>query len=183
MQFWDQPTRGLDSSAALDFAKILRNDADQYGKSIVLTTYQAGNGIYDLFDKVLVLAEGRVIYYGPRASAQEYFEGLGFVCPRGANIADFLTSVTVKTERVVSPDFQKTAPSTPEEFEGVYSRSSICHLMSQLMHEPASLTDQVDDLKTIVATEKKQRKLGIGKPGVYTAGLREQVINCTIRYV
>lgn len=54
-----------------------------------------------LFDKVTVIAEGQVLYYGPRAKAQGYFEDLGFVCPKGANVADFLTGVTVEKERVV----------------------------------------------------------------------------------
>lgn len=183
MQFWDQPTRGLDSKAALEFAKMLRSDADRDSKAIVLTTYQAGNGIFDQFDKVIVLAAGRVIYYGPRASAKTYFEELGFVCPKGANIADFLTSVTVQTERVISPDYEGKPPSTAEEFESVYARSDICHLMSGAIQHPESMVGQVEELKLAVATEKKHRKLGIGKRSVYTAGLREQVINCTIRYV
>ena len=36
---------------------------------------QAGNHVYDLFDRVLVLAEGQCIYYGPRSTAKSYFEG------------------------------------------------------------------------------------------------------------
>lgn len=97
---WDNPTRGLDSKSAADFARELRREADQNEKTMIATMYQAGNAIYDQFDKVLVLAEGRVIYYGPRNLAMKYFIDLGFVCPKGANIADFLTSVTVATEQI-----------------------------------------------------------------------------------
>lgn len=122
LQFWDQPTRGLDSKTALEFVETLRKDADVNGKSVVLTTYQAGNGIFDAFNKVIVLAEGRVIYYGLRTAAKSYFEDMGFVCPRGANIADFLTSVTVKTEREIAPGLEHQVPTTPEEFESAYKR-------------------------------------------------------------
>jgi ABC-type multidrug transport system ATPase subunit len=126
MQFWDQPTRGLDSKTALGFADTLRAEADQNGRTIVATMYQAGNSIYNQFDKVLVLADGCIIYYGPANTAQRYFESLGFVCPRGANIADFLTSVTVTTERVVAPGAEGKVPNTPQEFERAYQRSSVC---------------------------------------------------------
>ncbi|KAF7561005.1 hypothetical protein G7046_g3143 [Stylonectria norvegica] len=181
LQFWDQPTRGLDSKTAYGFAQTLRSDADRNGKSIVVTTYQAGNGIYDAFDKVLVLADGRVIYYGLTTSAKGYFEDLGFLCPRGANVADFLTSVTVKTEREIAPGFVNRVPSTPEEFEAIYKASPTCQFMQQAVHEPETLGTEVDDLKMAVEREKKQRRLKTGERGVYTVGLREQVINCTIR--
>lgn len=62
-----------------------------FGLSTIVTTYQAGNGIYDLFDKVLVLDEGKQIYYGPMKEAKPFMENLGFVCVEGANVADFLT--------------------------------------------------------------------------------------------
>ncbi|KAJ4183507.1 hypothetical protein NW755_009542 [Fusarium falciforme] len=181
LQFWDQPTRGLDSKTALEFVETLRRDADRNGKSVVLTTYQAGNGIFDAFDKVLVLAEGRVIYYGLRAAAKSYFEEMGFVCPRGANVADFLTSVTVKTEREIAPGFEGRVPTTAEEFEAAYKRSEVCQLMARLVQRPENMDDQVEDLKMAVEREKRQRSWRIGKRGVYTAGLREQVINCTQR--
>lgn len=181
MQFWDQPTRGLDSKTALKFVETLRQNADRNSKSVVLTTYQAGNGIFDAFDKVLVLAEGRVIYYGLRASAQSYFEDMGFICPRGANVADFLTSVTVETERAIAPGFEDHVPTTSEEFEHFYKSSETCRQMSQLLLPPQSMADQVEDLKIAVQREKRQRKWKGSYRSIYTAGLREQVVNCTRR--
>jgi ABC-type multidrug transport system ATPase subunit len=79
--------------------------------TVVATLYQAGNSLYDLFDKVLVLDAGKQIYYGPGRMAKTYFEDLGFVCPPGVNTADFLTSVTVPTERQVKPGTEKNNPA------------------------------------------------------------------------
>ena len=180
MQFWDQPTRGLDSKTALEFAETLRAGADEYGKTIVATMYQAGNGIYKQFDKVLVLADGCVIYYGPRSIAQSYFESLGFVCPKGANIADFLTSVTVATERIIAPGARDSVPNTPQDFERVYQESSVCRQMRDAEQPVGMLAAEVDDLEVAVQREKKQRRMGGGK-SVYTVGLRDQIVNCTIR--
>ncbi|PYH80056.1 hypothetical protein BO82DRAFT_313773 [Aspergillus uvarum CBS 121591] len=180
VQFWDNPTRGLDSKTAVEFARMLRREADQNEKTIVATMYQAGNGIYDQFDKVLVLADGMVTYYGPRAMARAYFEDMGFVCPRGANIADFLTSVTVTTERIVAPGMEGKVPNTAAEFEAYYRQSSICSQMLEDIQPPEKLFDEEINLANAVLMEK--RKQHIPRPqSVYTAGLWHQVVSCTIR--
>ena len=181
MQFWDQPTRGLDSKTALEFAATLRDEADRNGRTIVATMYQAGNGIFEKFDKVLVLDEGYVIYYGPRSLARKYFESLGFSCPNGANIADFLTSVTVTTERIVAPEFEGKVPNTPQQFNSAYKESIVYGQMKQMERSIESLATEVEDFQLAVQKEKKQRRIG-GTGSVYTVGLKDQVINCTIRY-
>jgi ATP-binding cassette, subfamily G (WHITE), member 2, SNQ2 len=128
---WDNSTRGLDASNALDFAKVLRRMADDENKTIVETLYQAGNGIFSQFDKVLVLAEGREVYYGPTLAAKAYFEDMGFRCASGANIGDFLTSVSVHTERQVLDGYEGTVPNTAEEFQNAYRQSPVFRAMMQ----------------------------------------------------
>lgn len=86
---WDNSTRGLDASTALEWAKALRAMTDVLGLSTIVTLYQAGNGIYNLFDKVLVLDEGKQIYYGPADAAKPFMEDLGFVYTDGANVGKY----------------------------------------------------------------------------------------------
>lgn len=88
---WDNSTRGLDASTALEWAKALRAMTNVLGLSTIVTLYQAGNGIYNLFDKVLVLDEGKQIFYGPAAAAKPFMEDLGFVYSDGANIGNSLS--------------------------------------------------------------------------------------------
>lgn len=87
---WDNPTKGLDANTALQYVTAVRRMTDVFGLTSVVTIYQAGNGIYELFDKVLVLDQGKQIYYGPTKEARPFMEQLGFICADGANIADFL---------------------------------------------------------------------------------------------
>ncbi|CAI7602342.1 unnamed protein product [Penicillium bialowiezense] len=180
VQMWDNPTRGLDSKSALAFAKMLRSEAHRNDKTIITTTYQAGNGIYDQFDKVLVLAEGRVTYYGPRWMARGYFEDLGFTCPKGANIADFLTSVTVLTERVVRAGWEEKVPNTPEEFEACYQNSSIYKDQMDAIVEPEKLNYETEDLALAVSSEKRKHHLPRHK-SVYTTKLWDQICACILR--
>jgi ABC-type multidrug transport system ATPase subunit len=89
---WDNSTRGLDASTALEWAKALRAMTDVLGLSTIVTLYQAGNAIYNLFDKVLVLDEGKQIYYGPAAGAKPFMEDLGLMYTDGANIGKIYKS-------------------------------------------------------------------------------------------
>ena len=88
---WDNSTRGLDASTALGYTKAIRAMTDTFGLASIVTLYQAGNGIYHLFDKVLVLDEGKQLFYGPMNQARPFMEELGFICDDGANVADFMT--------------------------------------------------------------------------------------------
>jgi len=122
---WDNSTRGLDASTALEYTKAMRALTDIFGLASIITLYQAGNGIYNLFDKVLVIDEGKEIYYGPMKEARPFMEGLGFHCDDGANVADFLTGVTVPSERKIQPGFEASFPRTAEDIRQCYVKSSI----------------------------------------------------------
>ncbi|RBR01899.1 hypothetical protein FVER53263_20899 [Fusarium verticillioides] len=184
VQCWDNSTRGLDASSALDFVRVLRRSADEEHKTIVATLYQAGNGIFDLFDKVLVLSEGREIYYGLATDARKYFEDMGFVYAPGANVADFLTAVAVPTERTIAPGREGSVPNTAEEFEARYKSSR--HFEDMMGRMAATREDvlarEVDDLKAIRELEKN-RTFGflsrVGSP--YHASFYKQVMALTKR--
>jgi ATP-binding cassette subfamily G (WHITE) protein 2 (SNQ2) len=186
VQCWDNSTRGLDASNALDFARVLRKSADEENRSIVATLYQAGNGIYNQFDKVLVLVEGREIYYGPAGEAKLYFEDMGFVCVPGANIADFLTSVAVHTERKITPGYEGRVPNTAPEFEDIYKRSP---LFARMLKEISARTEEsaareIDGLRTAHALEKNRSFGFLSREGSpYQVSFGKQVFECTKRYV
>ena len=131
IQCWDNATRGLDANTALGYTKVMRTLTDTERNSTVVSLYQAGNGIYNMFDKVTVIAEGRVLYYGPRTEARGYFENLGFECAEGANVADFLTAVTATNERKVKDGFEGKILTSPAEFEAAYKKSDIAKKMME----------------------------------------------------
>ena len=143
---WDNSTRGLDASTALEWTKAVRAMTDTLGLSTIVTLYQAGNGIYELFDKVLVLDEGEQVYYGPRAEARPFMEDAGFICREGSNVADFLTGVTVPTERRIREDCENRFPRNKEALREMYENSSI---YTQMVWNTTTLipTSLVDELK------------------------------------
>ncbi|KAK2029665.1 ABC-2 type transporter [Colletotrichum zoysiae] len=128
MQCWDNSTRGLDSGTTIDFCKALRIQSDMMGMASAVAIYQAPQEAYELFDKVIVLYEGRQIYFGPTSQAKAYFQRLGFVCLGNQTTPDFLTSMTSPAERgregVIKPGYETKVPHTPDEFAEAWKTSS-----------------------------------------------------------
>nr|XP_036577228.1 ABC multidrug transporter [Colletotrichum truncatum]KAF6784140.1 ABC multidrug transporter [Colletotrichum truncatum] len=129
LQCWDNSTRGLDSANALEFCRTLRTQADVMGSTSCVAIYQASQDAYDVslsnpvFDKVIVLYEGRQIFFGKTGEARAYFEGLGFVCPEQQTTADFLTSMTSHQERIIRPGWEGKTPRSPDEFAKAWKAS------------------------------------------------------------
>ncbi|POS78197.1 hypothetical protein DHEL01_v203413 [Diaporthe helianthi] len=125
IQCWDNSTRGLDSAAALEFARTLRLSSELMGTTGIVAMYQASQAAYDTFDKVTVLYEGRQIYFGPKDRAKQYFIDLGYHCPDRQTTADFLTAMTNPEERIMRSDVEniRAVPRTPDEFAAAWKFS------------------------------------------------------------
>lgn len=181
---WDNATRGLDASSALDLGRVLRAAADGRDATIVATLYQASNALFALFDKVLVLVDGRQTYYGPAAEARAYFEDMGFVCPPGANVADFLTAVAVPTERSVRPGWEAVVPNTAEEFARRYKEGSVARRMKEAAaaRPQATLEQEARGLQHIGKSEKVRSVMALSRGNTpYLASFPAQVWTCTKR--
>ena len=123
LQCWDNSTRGLDSANAIEFCRTLRTQTEINGNTACVAIYQSPQVIYDLFDKVIVIYEGRQIYFGPIADAQAYFEDMGFECPERQTTPDFLTSMTSPQERIIREGWENRVPRTPDEFAQRWKKS------------------------------------------------------------
>ncbi|KAM0481013.1 hypothetical protein ACHAPX_003904 [Trichoderma viride] len=124
LQCWDNSTRGLDSANAVEFCKTLRLQTELFHSTACVSIYQAPQSAYDMFDKAVVLYEGRQIFFGRGDEAKQYFIDLGFECPARQTTPDFLTSMTSSIERIVRPGWEGRAPRTPDEFAVAWKNSA-----------------------------------------------------------
>lgn len=177
---WDQSTRGLDASTALEWTKAIRAMTDTLNLSTIVTLYQAGNGIYDMFDKVLVLDEGEQIFYGPREQARPFMEEAGFLCGEGSNIADYLTGVTVPTERRIKDGFENRFPRNAEALRAHYEKSPIHAQMTAEYSYPDSdlARERTEEFKKGVAFETSKN---LPKNSPFTVSFLDQVKICVQR--
>ncbi|EPS43861.1 hypothetical protein H072_2160 [Dactylellina haptotyla CBS 200.50] len=103
--FLDEPTSGLDAYNAYNVIECLVNLAQTYNRTIIFTIHQPRSNIVALFDRLVLLAKGKVVYSGDFTKCQEYFADLGYPCPPGFNIADFLVDLTMHASH------KRTVPS------------------------------------------------------------------------
>ena len=97
--FVDEPTSGLDAFQALAVMEAMKVVADS-GKMVIAVVHQPRSSIFSLFDNLLLMTEGKCIYFGPAKRVLHYLERLGYPCPEHYNPADFyldLMSVDFRT--------------------------------------------------------------------------------------
>ncbi|NWS60829.1 ABCG2 protein, partial [Chunga burmeisteri] len=114
--FLDEPTTGLDASTANAVLLLLKRMAKQ-GKTIIFSIHQPRYSIFRLFDNLMLLAAGRVLYHGPAQHAIEYFQSIGYECEPYNNPADFFLDVINGDSTAVAmskTDDTNTAESTEE---------------------------------------------------------------------
>ncbi|KAI0767296.1 pleiotropic drug resistance ABC transporter [Fomes fomentarius] len=122
---WDNSTRGLDASTALEFVQALRIATDIGRQSTMVAIYQAGEQLYQHFDKVCVIYEGRQVYFGPADKARQYFIDMGYEPANRQTTADFLVAVTDPNGRIVRQGYENRVPRTAAEFVEYFRKSEI----------------------------------------------------------
>ncbi|CAF0771945.1 unnamed protein product, partial [Brachionus calyciflorus] len=87
--FCDEPTSGLDSKMAKSIISYLKKLAEN-GKTVICTIHQPSSEIFSMFDKICLLSQSRVAFFGTRENALNFFENnLYKKCPPLTNPADF----------------------------------------------------------------------------------------------
>ncbi|KAL9072295.1 MAG: hypothetical protein Q9157_005144 [Trypethelium eluteriae] len=180
---WDNSTRGLDASTALDYAKSLRIMTDISKRTTLVTLYQAGEEIYQQMDKVLVIDDGRCIFQGPSKEAKQYFIDLGFYCPERQTTADFLTAVTDPVERRFREGYEGKAPKTPEELEHAYQSSEAYQKVLQDVADYEAYLKETDysDAKEFEETVREGKSKRVPNKSNYTVPFWKQVYACFLR--
>lgn len=151
--------------------------------NLTLFRYQAGEGIYDLFDKVMVIDEGRQVFLGRPSEARAYFEGLGYKALPRQSTADYLTGCTDSNERQFAPGRSaRDTPSTSEALENAYLSSTYARDNEDNREKYGVLmeTEKTDQeaFRAAVAADKKK---GVSAKSPYTLGFAGQVRALVVR--
>ncbi|XP_030532381.1 pleiotropic drug resistance protein 2 [Rhodamnia argentea] len=97
--FMDEISTGLDSSTTFQICKFMRQMVHIMDVTMIISLLQPAPETYDLFDDIILLSEGQVVYQGPRENVLEFSEYMGFKCPERKGVADFLQEVTSKKDQ------------------------------------------------------------------------------------
>ncbi|RCI11894.1 hypothetical protein L249_4200 [Ophiocordyceps polyrhachis-furcata BCC 54312] len=128
--FLDEPTSGLDSFNAYNVVECLVTLAKNYKRTVIFTIHQPRSNIVALFDRLILLAQGKTVYSGPFTRCQSYFDGTGYECPPGFNIADYLVDLTMHAgtsmpfdDGAITGDAASVGPSSTRAVKSVASMS------------------------------------------------------------
>ncbi|KAG6618690.1 pleiotropic drug resistance protein ABC superfamily [Phytophthora cinnamomi] len=150
----DEISTGLDSAATYDIINTQRSVAHRLRKTVVIALLQPSPEVFSLFDDVMILNEGEVMYHGPCSQVEEYFETLGFKCPPGRDIADYLLDLGTKQQHRYEVSHPTKQPRSPKEFADCFAQSRIYHNTLAALEAPydpklvASVKDIIDPVPT-----------------------------------
>ncbi|KAI8004113.1 Pleiotropic drug resistance protein 3 [Camellia lanceoleosa] len=97
--FMDEISTGLDSSTTLQIVTYLQQLVHITDATALVALLQPAPETFELFDDLILMAEGKILYHGPRSHALQYFEECGFKCPKRKGAADFLQEVISKKDQ------------------------------------------------------------------------------------
>lgn len=174
---WDNSTRGLDASTALDYAKSLRIMTNIYKTTTFVSLYQASQNIYNQFDKVMVIDQGRQVFFGPAGEARGYFEGLGFLEKPRQTTPDYLTGCTDEFEREYKPGRSAdNAPATPDSFVEAFNNSIYAEKLSKEMSSyRAQMQEERQLYADFEAAHQEAKRKHTPKKSVYSVPYHLQI--------
>ncbi|KAG8380610.1 hypothetical protein BUALT_Bualt06G0033600 [Buddleja alternifolia] len=97
--FMDEISTGLDSSTTFQIIKYMKQMVHIMDITMIISLLQPAPETFDLFDDIILLSEGQIVYQGPRDKVLDFFESVGFKCPERKGVADFLQEVTSKKDQ------------------------------------------------------------------------------------
>lgn len=120
----DEISTGLDSSTTYQIIRYLKHSTRALDGTTIVSLLQPAPETYELFDDVILLCEGQIVYQGPREAAVDFFKQMGFSCPERKNVADFLQEVSSHNGIYVSTivGFSDGSPDTSNSCQQVTSK-------------------------------------------------------------
>ncbi|GMN37140.1 hypothetical protein TIFTF001_006570 [Ficus carica] len=97
--FMDEISTGLDSSTTYQIVKCLQQIVHLTDATVLMSLLQPAPETFNLFDDIILLSEGQIVYQGPRDHILDFFASCGFHCPERKGAADFLQEVTSKKDQ------------------------------------------------------------------------------------
>ena len=94
--FLDEPTTGLDSFTSESLIENLRKLAAT-GITVIATIHQPNVYIFELFEKMMIIGGREILFHGDAKDSLEYFENIGFKCPRFSNPAEYYLELVTRT--------------------------------------------------------------------------------------
>ncbi|KAI5857370.1 hypothetical protein GGS23DRAFT_345946 [Durotheca rogersii] len=161
--FLDEPTSGLDAFNAFNVIECLVTLAKTYQRTVIFTIHQPRSNIVALFDRLILLAQGKTVYSGPFSLCQEYFDRIGYTCPPGFNIADYLVDLTMHAssssildDGSITNDGGSVGPSSTTAVKSIASASGTASIAEDSSIEPSTIRPKGKRKDSVKARQERE---------------------------
>ncbi|KAH6766895.1 pleiotropic drug resistance 11 [Perilla frutescens var. hirtella] len=151
--YMDEISTGLDSSTTFQIIKYMRQMVHVMDVTMIISLLQPAPETFELFDDIILLSEGQIVYQGPRENILEFFESVGFKCPDRKGVADFLQEVTSAKDQE-QYWFKKDEPYRFVSVAEFVECFSAFHIGQKLFDELAVPYDKTKAHPAALVTEK-----------------------------
>ena len=135
ISLWDNSTQGLDATNSLRFGNTLSAYAKSGNKIALAVLYQASDDLVNMFDKIILLHQGRQIFFGSVQEARQYLEDLGFVWVDRQSLSEFLIACTDLEDRFTKEGWEKRVPRTLEDWDKCWRESRYYAKLQKVIEE------------------------------------------------
>ncbi|XP_031254317.1 pleiotropic drug resistance protein 3-like isoform X1 [Pistacia vera] len=97
--FMDEISNCLDSSTTYQIVACLQQLVHITDATLLISLLQPAPETFELFDDIILMAEGKVVYQGPHDQVVEFFKECGFRRPQRKGVADFLQEVISRKDQ------------------------------------------------------------------------------------
>ncbi|KAK1591597.1 hypothetical protein Q3G72_010173 [Acer saccharum] len=151
--FMDEISNGLDSSTTFQIISCLKHLVHITDATALISLLQPAPEAFDLFDDVILMAEGKIVYHGPRSYIRKFFEDCGFYCPERKGVADFLQEVTSEKDQA-QYWHRKDQPYSYVATDQFIKKFKECHLGHKLDEELAKPFMKSQSHQNALSSEK-----------------------------
>ncbi|KAL3140482.1 hypothetical protein ABBQ38_004739 [Trebouxia sp. C0009 RCD-2024] len=166
--FLDEISTGLDSSTTFQISRTLRDFCHLRDATMLVALLQPTPETYALFDDILLMSEGKMVYHGPRQGILPFFGSIGMNCPARKADSDFLQEVTSRKDQQqywdASRGEYKYIPVAA--FANAFQQTQIAHDNNQALEEPYTAPNPKCEEALCshkYALPLKQRMLALGR--------------------
>ena len=146
----------MDSTAATTLIQNLRELADREGKTIVAVIHQPSQHVFSKFDDLLLLADGKLMYFGALAEVRGYMARRGYMAPADMGTAEHVLDCISK-----EPIENETIEEAADRVEKLAA---------------AAATEMAVNLGLPAKIEKYKEPNGLGRKGPKAGILRQFVL-------
>ncbi|WCJ30767.1 ABC transporter G family member 37 [Euphorbia peplus] len=151
--FMDEISNGLDSSTTFQIVSCLQHFVHISDATALISLLQPAPETFDLFDDIVLMAEGKIVYHGPRTSICKFFEDCGFKCPERKGVADFLQELISRKDQA-QYWYRTEQPYRYVSVDQFVEKFRECHLGQRLNEDLSEPFDKSQSENTALSFKK-----------------------------